>query len=79
MCESLRVSLFQYLMKLHYSQTGVIRPAGDVQFQYLMKLHYSQTVGDVMTDISRFQYLMKLHYSQTCKGCYRFDFRFSTL
>ena len=34
---------FQYLMKLHYSQTTVVYKGIKKQFQYLMKLHYSQT------------------------------------
>ena len=34
---------FQYLMKLHYSQTCYRRNEGRYPFQYLMKLHYSQT------------------------------------
>ena len=35
--------VFQYLMKLHYSQTGVVGAILNIVFQYLMKLHYSQT------------------------------------
>ena len=34
---------FQYLMKLHYSQTKLIMFCLTALFQYLMKLHYSQT------------------------------------
>ena len=34
---------FQYLMKLHYSQTGQALCFAPLTFQYLMKLHYSQT------------------------------------
>ena len=34
---------FQYLMKLHYSQTLYVKVMYFVMFQYLMKLHYSQT------------------------------------
>ena len=34
---------FQYLMKLHYSQTCVLYRMRRATFQYLMKLHYSQT------------------------------------
>ena len=34
---------FQYLMKLHYSQTDFAVTALVLGFQYLMKLHYSQT------------------------------------
>ena len=34
---------FQYLMKLHYSQTNALVFVGFFMFQYLMKLHYSQT------------------------------------
>ena len=64
----IRLSPFQYLMKLHYSQTNNWTLITAVTFQYLMKLHYSQTDGDNVTDISRFQYLMKLHYSQTTVG-----------
>ena len=56
---------FQYLMKLHYSQTGKIKEREINQFQYLMKLHYSQT-HSIRIEVSEvFQYLMKLHYSQT--------------
>ena len=35
--------LFQYLMKLHYSQTRGYLKKKIIEFQYLMKLHYSQT------------------------------------
>ena len=35
--------MFQYLMKLHYSQTLSESAKEGTQFQYLMKLHYSQT------------------------------------
>ena len=34
---------FQYLMKLHYSQTPLGALFIQKKFQYLMKLHYSQT------------------------------------
>ena len=34
---------FQYLMKLHYSQTSLSNFERSIAFQYLMKLHYSQT------------------------------------
>ncbi len=34
---------FQYLIKLHYSQTVVGAILNIVKFQYLIKLHYSQT------------------------------------
>ena len=34
---------FQYLMKLHYSQTPCFHALFKTSFQYLMKLHYSQT------------------------------------
>ena len=63
---------FQYLMKLHYSQTILNTQTENGEFQYLMKLHYSQTVGNIMIDISEFQYLMKLHYSQTVQGLLSF-------
>ena len=36
---------FQYLMKLHYSQTVSPMFISKPAFQYLMKLHYSQTLG----------------------------------
>ena len=36
---------FQYLMKLHYSQTFREVNMHDISFQYLMKLHYSQTTN----------------------------------
>ena len=35
--------MFQYLMKLHYSQTIAEDLRKNEGFQYLMKLHYSQT------------------------------------
>ena len=56
---------FQYLMKLHYSQTVELITASKLRFQYLMKLHYSQTTKVRGVDFVGFQYLMKLHYSQT--------------
>ena len=39
-------ALFQYLMKLHYSQTTSSSALAICVFQYLMKLHYSQTIQD---------------------------------
>ena len=42
-CFFYKVVWFQYLMKLHYSQTGVVKRLLLLMFQYLMKLHYSQT------------------------------------
>ena len=59
------ISEFQYLMKLHYSQTKSRGLINRLLFQYLMKLHYSQTIAPNRTIRLRFQYLMKLHYSQT--------------
>ena len=58
-------SVFQYLMKLHYSQTNNQGESDEILFQYLMKLHYSQTMNFPSFALSEFQYLMKLHYSQT--------------
>ena len=57
--------LFQYLMKLHYSQTFPHPGTPKNPFQYLMKLHYSQTPVEGIDTPRMFQYLMKLHYSQT--------------
>ena len=57
--------VFQYLMKLHYSQTVRLCLWAQAKFQYLMKLHYSQTKVVAEGYARRFQYLMKLHYSQT--------------
>mgnify|MGYP000655270649 CR=1 FL=1 len=57
--------MFQYLMKLHYSQTMVLGALKVFKFQYLMKLHYSQTHMMLIKSLNLFQYLMKLHYSQT--------------
>ena len=57
--------LFQYLMKLHYSQTASVVLRTLDKFQYLMKLHYSQTTALAEEHLTLFQYLMKLHYSQT--------------
>ena len=59
------VERFQYLMKLHYSQTPKTRRINRKTFQYLMKLHYSQTIFLIVSIVEWFQYLMKLHYSQT--------------
>ena len=56
---------FQYLMKLHYSQTAILGGISREAFQYLMKLHYSQTKFGLLDYVDLFQYLMKLHYSQT--------------
>ena len=56
---------FQYLMKLHYSQTLLKSYSRLRWFQYLMKLHYSQTSSYPAFEVGWFQYLMKLHYSQT--------------
>ena len=56
---------FQYLMKLHYSQTDFLHISTSFMFQYLMKLHYSQTSEGASEQYNGFQYLMKLHYSQT--------------
>ena len=38
---------FQYLMKLHYSQTDELKTISFHRFQYLMKLHYSQTDNEL--------------------------------
>ncbi len=45
--------MFQYLMKLHYSQTCCEREQVKVPFQYLMKLHYSQTICSPSLEILR--------------------------
>ena len=63
--KSILFKLFQYLMKLHYSQTVSGGVFAVCRFQYLMKLHYSQTIGASRKRTRAFQYLMKLHYSQT--------------
>ena len=42
---SFKKGQFQYLMKLHYSQTELTTYDISLKFQYLMKLHYSQTGG----------------------------------
>ena len=48
---------FQYLMKLHYSQTITFRHSASFEFQYLMKLHYSQTCRSVLKSINGFSTL----------------------
>ena len=70
---------FQYLMKLHYSQTLTLHKYDEVVFQYLMKLHYSQTHVLNVSERWWFQYLMKLHYSQTLPNCNRVYFWFQYL
>ncbi len=70
---------FQYLMKLHYSQTKMITGFFGVPFQYLMKLHYSQTDKNTEVVGKAFQYLMKLHYSQTVSLTFGNLYCFSTL
>ena len=46
-----RLDEFQYLMKLHYSQTKYLVRVQASRFQYLMKLHYSQTASIVISSI----------------------------
>ena len=57
--------VFQYLMKLHYSQTGFWEWArsGAVSVPYEITL-LSNRVSSIWGGVV-FQYLMKLHYSQT--------------
>ena len=50
-------NLFQYLMKLHYSQTFILILLVKVVFQYLMKLHYSQTGSRCLLAIKSFSTL----------------------
>ena len=38
--------VFDYHMKLHYSQTASLTLLSDKVFDYHMKLHYSQTKGE---------------------------------
>ncbi len=75
---SIGSTLFEYLMKLHYSQTSVDGVVYATVFEYLMKLHYSQTILSTMMGFCLFEYLMKLHYSQTHIGRkyapYRFEY-----
>ena len=65
--------MFQYLMKLHYSQTSMQITEPLNPFQYLMKLHYSQTLNSSSLDLKSFQYLMKLHYSQTSNKLHHYN------
>ena len=59
------VTLFYYLIDLHYSQT-VEKPIKNTgQFYYLIDLHYSQTMSKGNRKIEWFYYLIDLHYSQT--------------
>ena len=57
---------FQYLMKLHYSQTC----APTLTIFRIVSVPYEITLLSNKSTISgrkvEFQYLMKLHYSQTC-------------
>ena len=48
---------FQYLMKLHYSQTYILFGLMMNMFQYLMKLHYSQTIFQIVDDLNSFSTL----------------------
>ena len=65
--------MFQYLMKLHYSQTIAEDLRKNEGFQYLMKLHYSQTCLVFYAAMGWFQYLMKLHYSQTSNKLHHYN------
>ena len=48
---------FQYLMKLHYSQTLFRQMRQSRKFQYLMKLHYSQTRAELCECMTSFSTL----------------------
>ena len=58
-------AMFDYHMKLHYSQTQTKTEEDSVMFDYHMKLHYSQTNHEYDKNKDQFDYHMKLHYSQT--------------
>ena len=48
---------FQYLIKLHYSQTKDVKVKAYIEFQYLIKLHYSQTAYTSATTLNSFSTL----------------------
>ena len=52
-------------MKLHYSQTRLLRGVFRSKLNYHMKLHYSQTYDQYHPANAKLNYHMKLHYSQT--------------
>ena len=61
-------TLFDYHLKLHYSQTVNFTQIKQVKFDYHLKLHYSQTQLEGVLNGIQFDYHLKLHYSQTIAG-----------
>ena len=60
-----RLDEFQYLMKLHYSQTGFKSKLDELKVSVPYEITLlSNSIFVELFDVL-FQYLMKLHYSQT--------------
>ena len=57
--------MFDYHLKLHYSQTRNDGTSDTGSFDYHLKLHYSQTAEPELSELAQFDYHLKLHYSQT--------------
>ena len=73
------VTLFQYPLNLHCSQTNRRLRFYEQAFQYPLNLHCSQTHKPVFALIPLFQYPLNLHCSQTLLACFPHLLRFNTL
>ena len=71
--------VFQYLMKLHYSQTFSISKCVDVTVSVPYEITLLSNFRKSITRRNQFQYLMKLHYSQTLENQLQGETSFSTL
>ena len=66
--------LFDYLLKLHHTQTGLKMRQYRGWFDYLLKLHHTQTALTLLSYLTTFDYLLKLHHTQTCiQACLQAD------
>ena len=70
--------MFESLIKLHYSQTGLMCTNLNAPFESLIKLHYSQTTQSNFTLNLKFESLIKLHYSQTYGTSSELGLRFAS-
>ena len=65
------IGMFDYHLKLHYSQTSAPPDQQHTAFDYHLKLHYSQTHLLRILYKIQFDYHLKLHYSQTSNRRYK--------
>ena len=61
------ISMFEYHLLLHHSQTNLIAWLMTGRFEYHLLLHHSQTLKNLNMKIWMFEYHLLLHHSQTSK------------